>query len=178
MEGKGYALSSGKQCGVMTGYAVVRPSWLNSLVRKADYSIALWATQSVALLERKCATVKNAPEKAQQPYKFYFVPCSVSTDIWPDIEALYPTADTVFDFLVSTLSEGLKVQFAYNASNQLIVCSISDRREGSPTLGACLTGGAPNWYDSLRVVAYKYTALLHGELSADDNREGGPPRIV
>jgi len=100
---------------------------------------------------------------------FRFVSCPVGEGDLENIEKAYPTADTTFDFLVSVLTEGLKVSFSLNDQNHLVICSLYDRRTDSPSFGACLTGGAENWYDALRVAAYKYTALLHGDLGADNS---------
>jgi len=110
--------------------------------------------------------------------KFYFVSCSVNPDAWEHIAGLYPTAEHTFDFLAAVLADGLKVSFAVNGKNDLTICSLTDRREGSASFGACLTGGADGWYDALRVVAYKYTALLHGELGTEGVPVGQSARII
>jgi hypothetical protein len=109
---------------------------------------------------------------------FYFVNVSVSEDDLPNIDVLFPTPDTTFTLFTAILDAGLKVGFALNAKADLVVCSLTDRREGSPTLGACLTGGGEGWYDALRVVLYKYTSLLQGDFANGSSPTGMKKRIM
>lgn len=120
-------------------------------------------------LEERLGIVAKRVEQAWDGGNFHFVTVSVSAEDMPKIEELYGSPEAVFDFLQETVGEGLKVSFALNDKNGMVVCSLFDRRKDSPSTGACLTGGAATWYDALRVVAYKYTALLHGDLCADGN---------
>lgn len=141
-----------------------------------------WVTRDinriVDTIEERIRIMSPKPDSKFDASKFYFVSCSVSETDIPEIERLYPTPDTVFDFLVGVLAEGLKVSFAVNAKNDLTICSLTDKTEGSASYGGCLTGGADGWYDALRVVAYKYTALLHGDMSQGERGESKTMRIL
>lgn len=118
------------------------------------------------------------PKQSEPQGKFYWVNAAVDEDDLPEINRLLPTPEVTFNLLTGVLLEGLKVGFSVNAKNDLTICSISDRREGSPTFGACLTGGADGWYDSLCVCLYKYTALLQGNLANGSTSNESKSRII
>lgn len=109
--------------------------------------------------------------------KFYFVNCPIGVDAWGSIEEAFPTADIVFASLGSLLVDGFKVSFSLNPQNDMTVCSITDKREGSVSVGACLTGGADGWYDALRVCLYKYEVVLQGDLTGKGSYPNGNGRI-
>lgn len=121
-----------------------------------------------------------APKALSSPsdVKFYFVNVSVGEDDIPIMDELFPTPDVTFNLLTGMLADGLKVSFALNAHNDMTICSITDRREGSKTAGACLTGGGDGWYDALVVALYKYTHLLQGDLGAGKSSAGQSRRII
>lgn len=109
---------------------------------------------------------------------FYFVNVTVGEDDLPEIDRLFPTADVTFGLLTAVLDKGLKVSFAFNSQNNMMVCSLTDRTPDSPTCGACLTGGGDGWYESLCVTLYKYTALLQGDLANGSKQVGSSRRIM
>ena len=121
--------------------------------------------------------VERAPQAAENG-NFHFVNVSVGDDDIEKIDELFPTADVTFGLLTAVLTEGLKVSFAVNGRNDLTICSLSDRREDSPSFGACLTGGGDGWYESLCVCLYKYTALLQGDLNNGSTSTGSRRRII
>jgi len=119
-----------------------------------------------------------AKDKTVPDNKFFFVNVTVDEDDIPKIDELFPTPEVTFGLLTGVLAEGLKVSFALNGRNDMTICSLSDRREDSKTFGACLTGGADGWYDSLCVCLYKYTALLQGDLGRGETSSGRKTRII
>lgn len=122
--------------------------------------------------ELRMRIVAKGKTEYRPPDNFRFVTVTVSGEDVAKIDEAYGTPEAVFDFLQEAIAEGLKVSFASNEKNGMVVCSLYDRRKDSPSSGACLTGGAATWYDALRVVAYKYTVILHGDLSEDGNVTG------
>lgn len=125
--------------------------------------------------------IRNMAPKAQQKdvtATFYFVNVPVGEDDIPVIDEMFRSADTAFSMLNAVLTEGFKVSFSLNSQNNLTVCSLTDRREGSPTIGACLTGGGDGWFESLCVMLYKYTHLLQGDLSNGSRGVGQGRRIM
>lgn len=132
---------------------------------------------TLAQMEKRLALVTKAKSTAIDNGRFYFVNVSVGDDDIDRIDELFPTPEQTFQLLTGVLIDGLKVSFSVNAKNDMTICSLSDRREASPTFGACLTGGADGWYDALCVCLYKYTALLHGDLS-EATRSNGPSRRI
>lgn len=132
----------------------------------------------VAHLSERIQILMPVPQKTADNGAFYFVNVSVDEDDLPEIEQLFPTPEVTFRLLTAVLVSGLKVSFAVNAKNDLTICSLSDRREGSASFGACLTGGADGWYDSLCVCLYKFTALLQGDFANGSKGGGEKPRII
>lgn len=130
----------------------------------------------LVLWERMMAGKKEQPKA--EVSSFYFVNVAVTEDDLPSIDELFPTPDTTFQIFTAVLDAGLKVGFSLNAKADMVVCSLTDRREGSPTVGACLTGGGEGWYVALCVVLYKYTALLHGDFANGNTGEGSKRRIM
>jgi len=126
----------------------------------------------------RMAKMSGRTETKVEQNRFYFVNCPVGEDTWVAVAEAYPSAESTFDFLEAVLADGLKVSFAVNSRNDMTICSLSDRREESPSFGACLTGGADGWYDALRVTAYKYTALLHGDLGQEGEHKSPTSRII
>jgi len=125
--------------------------------------------------------IGNMTDRAKQVPdngNFHFVNVSVGDDDIEQIDELFPTPDVAFGLLSAVLVEGLKVSFAVNVRNDLTICSLSDRREGSDSFGACLTGGGDGWYDALCVCLYKYTALLNGDLNEGSTSTGTRRRIM
>lgn len=109
---------------------------------------------------------------------FFFVNVAVGEDDIERIDELFPTPDVTFQILTGVLQAGLKVGFAVNAKNDMTICSLTDRRQDSETVGACLTGGADGWYDALCVCLYKFTALLHGDFAEGSSQAGPARRII
>jgi len=120
--------------------------------------------------DKRSDNAPNAP--------FFFINVPVSDADLDAIDELFPVPDVAFNLLASVIAEGFKVSFALNHSNQLTICSLFDRRDGSTTLGGCLTGGGDGWYESLCVCLYKYTALLHGDLEEGRKTTGDNRRIM
>lgn len=133
---------------------------------------------TIEQMEVRIGRMTGKPQKNGKLDKFYFVSCPISEEDMPEIDGAYPTPESVWDALTGFIAEGLKVSFAVNAKNDMTICSLTDRREESASFGACLTGGADGWYDALRVTAYKYTALLHGELGAEGTVGKPTSRII
>lgn len=133
--------------------------------------------QLVSQLEKWIFTMVKQPEQKPESFPFHFVNVAVSDDDIDTIDELFPTADVAFGLLTGVLTEGFKVSFAVNSRNDMTICSLFDKREGSPTAGACLTGGGDGWYESLVVCLYKYTHLLQGDLGAAAADKGVKRRI-
>lgn len=162
---------------------------MNSLVELTFDLWRLWnegntsyTTRKVNLLiesmEKVIATMVDVPKQSGKQEKFYWVNAAVDEDDLPEIERLFPSPEVTFTLLTAVLADGLKVSFNVNAKNSLTICSLSDRREESPTFGACLTGGADGWYDALCVCLYKFTALLQGDLANGSATNGPKARII
>jgi len=121
---------------------------------------------------------QNGSKGNAEKTNFYFVNCAVDASMWENVAEAYPLADDVFIALAGLLDDGYKVGFSVNTGNNLTTCSITDKREGSQTNGACLTAAADGWYDALRVGLYKFTMLLHGDLANATKADGGGVRIM
>jgi len=123
-------------------------------------------------------TMANKKQVRDPEVAFYFVNVAVDDDDLEGIAEAYGKPDGVFDALTGLLSEGLRVAFSVNARNDMTTCSLTDKREGSASQGATLSGSADGWYDALRVTLYKYHVLLGGDLTAGERVKGSKPRIM
>lgn len=132
----------------------------------------------VGEMEKRIRNMAPVKQNNSTNGTFFWVNAPVEDNDVEKIDELFPTPDVTFGLLTGVLTEGLKVSFALNSRNDLTICSLSDRREGSPTFGACLTGGADGWYSALCVCLYKYTALLHGDLANGSRSNGEARRII
>lgn len=108
---------------------------------------------------------------------FHFVNVSVTADDWPIVVAEYAETERVLESLGALVLAGYKVSFSANFQNGLTVASLTDKREGSPTFGACLTGSADGWYDAFRVLLYKFECVLKTDLSMASGSQEGMIRI-
>ena len=97
--------------------------------------------------------------------EFRFINVALDDSAYDDIMDRYSDGDALMDAFQLYMETGYKFSFALNAQNDLVICSMVDRRDGSVTENACLTGGADSWYDALKVVMYKHEVILLSDWS-------------
>lgn len=156
-------------------------SWRRELWQLWNEGNTVWTVRKVNELTHWMEVLMAARNgRAQETFdksKFYFVNCTIGADAWPSIGETFKTPETTFDALGDLLLAGYKVSFNVNPTNDMTICSITDKREGSVSYGACLTGGADGWYDALRVASYKLLVLLEGEMKNAAKGDGSLGRI-
>lgn len=138
----------------------------------------VYVNQLVAQWEVMMARQGKGKQETTQLDTFYYVNVAITPMDWPLVEAEFPTVEGTLETLGALLLEGMKVSFSHNHQNQVTMCSLTDKREGSPTRGACLSGGADGWYDAFRVVLWKYLCVLKGDLSRENQASGGTLRLM
>lgn len=94
------------------------------------------------------------------PAQFRFINVQIEETAYEDVMEFASEGESLLEAFVLLLETGYKFSFSLNAQNDMFVCAMTDRRDGSATENACLTGAADNWYDALRVVLYKHTVIL------------------
>ncbi len=66
------------------------------------------------------------------------------------------------------VSEGFKVSFSYDDRNRSFLCSITDKRGGSPFQGCILTGRGSSLDHAWLAVAYRHVVLSEGDWAMFD----------
>jgi len=131
----------------------------------------------VSSLGEMMAQRQNGKQETARQDTFFYVNVSVSDTDWELICTEYSDVDAVLLSLGEHLLLGFKIGFSYNHQNGLTICSLTDRRPGSVSYGACLSGSADGWYDSWRVVLFKFHVILKGNLGTEETQKDRRPRI-
>jgi len=120
----------------------------------------------------------NKVPTTKNPGEFRFMNVPVPDDAYEDIMDKYSDGDALMDSFQLLMETGYKFGFALNAQNDMFICSMTDRRPESPTLNACLTGGADSWYDALKVTLYKHQVLLQSDWTKAEGVETVKRRLI
>ena len=108
---------------------------------------------------------KRVPQVEQTPKQgeFRFLNVPIDEDAYEDVMSEYQDGDALMDGMQRYMEIGYKFSFAVNKQNDMVICSMTDRRAGSAYENACLTGGSDSWYDALKVVLYKHEHILRSD---------------
>jgi len=90
----------------------------------------------------------------------------------------YQDGDALMDAMQRYMEIGYKFSFAVNKQNDMVSASMTDRREGSESENACLTGSSDSWYDALKVVLYKHEVILKSNWSEQASAAVARRRIM
>lgn len=143
-----------------------------------SWAVCRTINELVSVGEELMGKPQNGSKQPAGTENFYFVNVRLQDDAWLMVAELYPTPDKVFDLLSELIANEHKVGFSLNGQSGLTTCSITDKRAGSPSFGACLTAAADGWYDALRVALYKFHTLLDGDLANGSRGSDERPRIM
>jgi len=141
------------------------------------YQTTALVNMVVSKMEDRMGKSGNARKSVGSLDSFHFVNVPVSAEDWELVVQEFSEVEAVLASVGEFVAVGYKLSFSLNGQNQLTVCSLTDKREGSSTYGACLTGGADGWYDALRVVLYKFHCVLKGDLANAQSGVGSTIRI-
>lgn len=73
--------------------------------------------------------------------------------------------------VVDSISSGHKLSVTYNKQNDQFVASFTGQAGTGKNEGFTLSAYAKNWYDAIRVLAFKHSVLLEGVWAAAANRQ-------
>lgn len=102
-----------------------------------------------------------------------FVDCPLPEGAFPEIQATFPSPESVFDTIQDLVVHSYRVSVAYNPTNDACVASLTCRDDDSPNAGKTLTAYADDWYTALQVVLFKHIVVLD---MLWGGKEGAPPR--
>lgn len=158
----------------LPGFGSIEPGYsrrttVNALL-SIRYAPLTWYTmRALAGLIKELEDVARTRSKDKPPVsvnkEFRFINVALDDSAYEDIMDRYSDGDALMDAFQVYMETGYKFSFALNGQNDLVICSMTDRRPNSVTENACLTGGADSWYDALKVVLYKHEVILLSDWS-------------
>lgn len=90
------------------------------------------------------------------------------------IEKAYPAGEDVFNDMAALLEGGYRVSFAYNPSNDAMVCTVTCKAEGSVNEGKTYTSFAGDWFTALKVAMYKHYHVSKGSWGGESGGGSRP----
>lgn len=66
----------------------------------------------------------------------------------------------LFDLLALDAQQGYKLTVSWNDQNETFTATYMCQDKDSPNYGYCLSSFAPDWYNAVRVTAFKHTEVL------------------
>jgi len=156
---------------------------LKSDLLRHRYSYPSWflIAQVNALTEdlHAMARARNkGQETVSKPGTFRFINVTIDETAYEEIMERYQDGDALMDAMQRYMEIGYKFSFAVNKQNDMVSASMTDRREGSESENACLTGSSDSWYDALKVVLYKHEVILKSNWSEQASTAAARRRIM